>query len=224
MTGEIRCPSCSSALRVSGALLGREVKCPRCATVFTAEEDRSSEAPVVPRARQEDSPAPTTAVRREQEREERDLPRLEHPEPEEDEDYDRWDVRRRGARAAALSRVQGPGTLLQVYGVFWVLAAGGLVVLVGYGLTQLGSQVPASREDAIVMTALGSIGTVFSALFGVLICWGGTRMKALRSYGLAMAATILTFVVAFFACALLVVVGIWPLIVLSDSAVREQFE
>jgi predicted Zn finger-like uncharacterized protein len=227
MSGEIRCPSCSSALRVSEELQGREVKCPRCATVFTPAEDAPAAPVASPR---EDSPAirPAADRRREDEPEERPR-RYRRRDLEEDEDYDRWNVSRRHGRAYALSRVHGPGTLLQVWGALCCLGACALLFLFIYGMTQLTGPVqvqlsPGERKDAIAATAFGGIGGAISAGLGVLICWGGTRMKALRSYGLAMAATILTSLVGGSTCIFLLALGIWPLIVLCDSAVREQFD
>jgi predicted Zn finger-like uncharacterized protein len=222
MSGVTRCPSCSSALRLADELLGREVKCPRCANVFTASEDR----PAAPAARREEeaSVPPTAVRRRHDDRDEHDLPRFRRRDLDDEEDDDHPYVRR-GGRGYALARVQGPGILLQIYGIFWVLVGGALVLLAVYGAIQLqGPLPPAEKEDAIVMTAVGGICSVLGFVLGTVIWWGGTRMKALRTYGLALTATILTFLVALLACAMLAVVGIWPLVVLCDSAVREEFD
>jgi predicted Zn finger-like uncharacterized protein len=54
MTATVACPNCQNRLRVEEAVLGREVKCPACATVFTAEaaalpaEDEVQPAPPRP--------------------------------------------------------------------------------------------------------------------------------------------------------------------------------
>jgi predicted Zn finger-like uncharacterized protein len=226
MSEEIRCPTCNSALRVSEELLGQEVKCPRCDSIFTATANQPGPPREPPR--EQEPPMPRTAVRRwEDDRDEREPPRPRRRGFEEDEDHDRWDVRRRrrGGREYALSRVQGPGTLLQVYGGLCVLAGVGLFLLAVYGVVQLNQNLtPGAREDAIMFTVLGGLGTLFSGGLGALTCWAGTRMKNLRSYGLAMTVTILTFVAGFLVCLLVALVGIWPLVVLSDSAVREEFE
>ncbi len=217
MSGEIlHCPSCSSALSVPGDVLGREVKCPRCERIFTARVEQPAAPPAAPR----------TAVQSwRDEPEEREPPRP--PRRDIDEDA-RWDVRHRGGRAYALSRVHGPGILLQVYGILWLLGAAGLLVLAGYGMMQLtGSpNQPLSsgaREDAIAMCVLGGLGGLFSGVLGALVWWGGTRMKALRSYGLALTAVILTFILGAAICIVLCAVGIWPLVVLCDAGVREEF-
>src|SRR5437762_2307429 len=105
MSEAIRCPSCSSALRVSEELLGREVKCPRCATVFTAVEDRPD--PLAAAPREVDSPVRPMAVRRrDDDPDEREPPRFRRRDfdDEVDEDYDRWDVRQRRGRRYAEAR------------------------------------------------------------------------------------------------------------------------
>jgi hypothetical protein len=49
-------------------------------------------------------------------------------------------------------------------------------------------------------------------------------MRQLRSWGLALTATVLTFVIGGLVCIVLMLLGIWPLIVLVDSKVKRAFE
>jgi hypothetical protein len=149
-------------------------------------------------------------------------------ENDEDEDTPSWNVRREN-REYAESRTQGPGRVLQVYGGFLILVAAGLFFMAIYGMVQLSNstRMPLStsaHEEATAMTVIGGMGSLCLGVLGGLIWLGGTRMKALRSYGLALTATILTFVTGLPICILLTAIGIWPLIVLCDTAVREQFE
>jgi phage FluMu protein Com len=217
MSEEIRCPTCNSALRFAEELRGREVKCPRCDSILTVPAGQQGALHQAPR--EQEPGIPRTGIRRrDDERDEREpLPR--RLDFDEDEDY--RDVRRRSGRAYALSRVRGPGTVLQVYGVCGLLAA----VLMLLWVVELAdsASTPLSRrqqDDAIGMVVGGGLGWLLGVL-GALIWWGGTRMKKLRSYGLAITAVVLTFVLV---GALLGLGAIWPLIVLIDPAVREQFQ
>src|SRR5215468_7169820 len=43
----INCPGCSRRLNLPAEVIGRELKCPGCATVFTAQETRDAGASVL---------------------------------------------------------------------------------------------------------------------------------------------------------------------------------
>jgi predicted Zn finger-like uncharacterized protein len=90
---QINCPSCSSTLRVTNDLLGSPVKCPRCATVFTAnepEERRPEPPPVAREAYREEASRPRRP-------DDEDAPRSSRRR-DEDEDYDDWPRRSRYVR------------------------------------------------------------------------------------------------------------------------------
>ena len=119
-------------------------------------------------------------------------------------------------RARALSKVKGPGILMQAYGI--------LICLAGIGCMAMPFVVPEMNEDdKIALWFIFGLGTLGLPV-GVLTFWAGTRMKSLRSYGLAMTAVILTFVIAFLACLPAVIIGIWPLVALLDADVKASFD
>jgi hypothetical protein len=128
---------------------------------------------------------------------------------EEDED-DRF---RQGWRDEALALVKIPGLILQIMGVLDVLA--------GLSLPVLAMKVDTQERGVVLLICL--VGTLILLPAGILTYLGGSRMKALRSYGLALTGVIINFVVSLLFCTPLVLVGIWPLVVLLDSNVRENF-
>jgi predicted Zn finger-like uncharacterized protein len=222
MSNFIRCPSCDSTLQVPEDRLGRSVKCGRCETVFTATATEARE--------------PEPYVRREEPPPRRDSGkgrrRSRYDDYDDDFDDRYYDIRRRDGynRSEALSRVAGPAIMLMIYGVLTFLA--GLLCVVGVAVgaselmnppkPQIGSH--QGTDDTVAMVVVCTLGALTGFVCGVLIFLGGHRMRVLRSWGLALTATILTFVVGGLTCILLMLVGIWPLIVLVDSKVKRAFE
>ena len=121
-------------------------------------------------------------------------------------------------RNRALAKVQGPGILMQVYS--------GLIVLSGIGLGILApfAFLDKRGDDGPVVGVFLGVFAILCLTSGVFIFWAAMRMKALRSYGLALSAVIFTFLVGFLACLPLMLVGIWPLIVLLDAEVKACFD
>ncbi len=112
----------------------------------------------------------------------------------------------------------GPAILMQVYG--------GLVVVSGITLAAC---IPfliadAPRNDWPVIVVLLGICVLFCVALGGFTFWAAMRMKALRSYSLAMAAVVITFLIGFLACLPAMLVGIWPLIALLDGEVKACFD
>jgi hypothetical protein len=120
-------------------------------------------------------------------------------------------------RQIAKAKVQGPAILLMVSGGALVLAAIGFVVV------GIGSMLQENDQEAIVVGVLLSGMSVICLAASVVLAIAGYRMRALRSYGLALTATILTIGVGFMICIPAALVGIWPLIVLLDSQVKQGF-
>jgi hypothetical protein len=147
--------------------------------------------------------------------------RRRRKEPDEDED-DFWENRRwRGrpySRSSAQSKVVGPGTLLQVYG--GLLCLGAVLFCVAGGLVAFAEDM---KDRGPVAFACG-IGAVACLVVGPIVLAGGTRMKALRSYGLVLTSVILVFVIGILTCVPAAVIGIWPLVVLLDGEVKAAFD
>ena len=129
--------------------------------------------------------------------------------------------------ADAMRRVQGPAIALIIVaglGIFLHIASTLARLL---GITLLGAA-GAGREDFAWLHMLaGTVGLMIALLgsiVGIVIIVGGVRMKALKSYGLAMTATILAMIPCISPCCLLgLPVGIWSLVVLLDENVKASF-
>jgi hypothetical protein len=204
-------------LQVPEEQLGRSVRCGRCDTVFTATARAEGES---------DPHVQPETPRRGAESIARSPSRVD----EEDEFDDRYyDIRRRGrySRVEARSKVIGPAILLQVYGGLLFLSAFLGIFGVIYAVTELGrgGKNPGGmkEDDAIMLIICSILGMVGGFLFGPIIFVGGYRMQRLRSWGLALTATVLTFVFGGLTCLPLMLVGIWPLVVLVDSDVKRGF-
>jgi predicted Zn finger-like uncharacterized protein len=236
MSSLIRCPSCDSTLQVPEDRLGRSVKCGRCEAVFTptATETRDRE----PYVRREEPPprSDSSAGRRRPRYDDDDddfddHPRRRRPRYDDDEFDDRYyDIRRRDgySRSEALSRVSGPGILLMIMGALYFLMAIGCVAGAVWALSEMNTgpkrpNVPKDPDPVPVMVFC-SLGAICGFICGPIVFLGGYRMRQLRSWGLALTATILTFVVGGMVCLFLMLLGIWPLIVLVDSKVKRAFE
>jgi hypothetical protein len=147
--------------------------------------------------------------------------------------------------AAARARVQLPAIFLIILGALNLLGAAGCA-LIG---VQLGRIPPAefekmmqerdparwqqvqqggwTTEQVLQLYFNGGVGTaVANLLSGLLMIWGGARMMQLRSYSLAVFASVLAALPCISAsgcCGLGAIVGLWAVIVLASPAVREAF-
>jgi hypothetical protein len=131
-------------------------------------------------------------------------------------------------------KVQRPAIALLVVVVLTVLwvAAGPIV---GDWVAKLVEQadLPEDQRQQLLehlgtSQTLGPVQILFLGLKVIglaLIAWGAWRMRHLRSYGLAMTASILAMIPCFSDCCCLIglPVGIWSLIVLLDKDVKAAF-
>lgn len=223
MSTLLKCPACGVHVQVPDNLLGRKVRCIKCSEIFTADEGLASPPPSP--IQHEAAPPPRR----------RPDPYDEGPRPRRDFEEDDYRPRRspflrRGYdRDQALSRVQGPAILLIVVGVLVLLLGLGCLGFAGYGLTEAAaaSNNPyrsSKQQDDMVAVVFLTIGAFVNFALGAFLIFAGIRMRALRSYGVCMAAVILTFVVGGLACLPLLLAGIWPLVVLVDSNVKAAFD
>ena len=93
-----------------------------------------------------------------------------------------------------MTKVAGPAILLQVYGSLVVVSGITLAACIPFFIAD------APRNDWPAIIALLGIGVLFCLALGGFTFWAAMRMKALRSYSLAMAAVIITFLIGFLAC------------------------
>jgi predicted Zn finger-like uncharacterized protein len=225
MSSLIRCPSCESTLQVPEDRLGSSVKCGRCEKIFTAVATNTREPE--PNVRREE-PLPGREA-------ERGHSRSRYDDDFDDDDFDDrlYRIRRNNAysRSEALARVSGPSIFLMIYGAFWILVGVGCALAAVWAASVLAARgnntTGLSKSDAVPTLVLCSIGAVIGFAFGTLMVIGGFRMRKLRSWGLALTATILCFVIGGMGGligVLLMLLGLWPLIVLVDSKIKRAFQ
>jgi predicted Zn finger-like uncharacterized protein len=213
----IRCPSCDAALRVPESLLGQTVKCPKCATTFTAE-----------------LPPPQSVHR--------DLPPPEESSPfrireDEADDFgaaeeDRPRRRRRRGRhddyTDAEAELAGPAIALMVSAGLGIAAN---IACILFQLFSVGTNAPGPRKSEPGYVLGYSLGMAMVScgpfLPGIIICfimWAGAiKMKRLQSFGLAMTACILAMIPCNCCFILGIPFGIWGLVILNKPAVKEAF-
>jgi hypothetical protein len=203
---------CGSAVQVPDDPPEAEARCAACGALLDAYAGEPP-GPVPPRRPVEGPYREGRAPRRGRAEPDRD--------DVEDED-DSWEERRWRrrpySRSSALSKVTGPGTLLQVYG--GLLCLGAVLLCLTGGVVAFAEDV----KDRGPLALVCGIGAVACLVVGPIILAGGTRMKALRSYGLALTSVILVFLIGLLTCVPAVVIGVWPLVVLLDGNVKAAFE
>lgn len=126
-------------------------------------------------------------------------------------------------RAIALLVVAVLTAMLFVVGLFaneWMLKAVEQAELPEDQLEQFRAMMNQSSMLGNVVGAILNLGGA------ALIAFGALRMKQVKSYGLAMTASILAMIPCFTSCCCLLglPVGIWALVVLLDKDVKAAFD
>ncbi len=193
----VRCPKCQTLLDLDDADLGQDVECAACVAVFIAE-----------------------AVQRRPTR---------HDDDDDDDEGDRKALRRRlrrerrEEREYARSLVRPPAIALLIsiaIGLLWRVAD--MTYMVVTGGTPFVQAGPAAGDESITIGAI--IGTVTTFLFSPLIVVACLQMMKLRMHKLAITACVLSltpcagcFVIGF-------PIGVWGLIILNRTDVRDAFD
>jgi hypothetical protein len=132
-------------------------------------------------------------------------------------------------REAALRRVKAPAIGLIVIGVI------SAVSLVGSAAMSLLVDVAAMQGQQAAMLEQYGLGFLASQAFtigstaagvvaSVVMILGGLKMRALEGWGLALTASILTFLPGLTCCCVITLpFGLWALIVLVDADVKQAF-
>jgi hypothetical protein len=129
--------------------------------------------------------------------------------------------------SSALEQVNGPGIGLIVTGALGIVFTLGrmAMMLAGIGLGAMQS----SSSDAEKMFAgmMGTFGVAFGVIGligGLIVLYGGIKMRKLESYGLCMTASILAMIPCLSVCCIIgLPIGIWSLVVLSKPEVKNFF-
>jgi hypothetical protein len=153
-------------------------------------------------------------------------PARRNSERSDDDDHDAADDDDLRGRRFAESKVGGPGTWLMIYGVFGLLLTLALIGLGAFLLKSTAADLEIQEEERVIYGIALLITGVLGIPFHVVIILGGSRMKQLRSYGLAMTAAILGIgsLVLFGLCGLFGLgIGIWALTSLMNEDVKYEF-
>lgn len=247
MPSETSCPVCGRPIRLPDDLLATGGKCPNCQANIASPEPDPPPAPPVTYAIREPDPPPLEApqaIREDLQPAHVDAlsPRLPKPmafDDEEDDDDDdeameRYEERRRERQRetvikSARSKVAIPAIGLMVFAGFALL---GVVVATGIALWMLVDPSAGGPGNEIFAAISGGFA-VAELFFGIMVLVGALRMKKMRSYGLAIAASIFAILNGLGACvfgapgillaATGLIFGIWGIIVLCLPDVRLAF-
>jgi predicted Zn finger-like uncharacterized protein len=185
----IACPNCQTKLKVPEAALGKKVKCSKCATAFTAEEQEAAAGPTEVRER----PAAPTAARRraapppDEELEDDEEQEEEDEEDEEEEDRPRRRRRRRRQPDAVETLIPyRNGRALAAYycGVFSFIPCVGLIlgpIALIFGILGL-------RFAKAHPTARGGGHAIAGIVMGSLTTLGYWGLTIIGIIGMAMSA------------------------------------
>lgn len=123
----------------------------------------------------------------------------------------------------AVSRVQGPAIGLMIVGGLGMVLR--IMDLLAYFLAPQLMRMGNQNAQFDVLTMPVKVGLeVIALLLSVPVIYGALRMKNLDSYSWAMAASILGMLPCIGPCCCLgIPIGIWSLVVLSDSYVKAAF-
>ncbi|HSU53359.1 MAG TPA: DUF4339 domain-containing protein [Candidatus Dormibacteraeota bacterium] len=132
-----------------------------------------------------------------------------------------------GASGAAAEMVTGPAIGLIITGILNIVLAiaNGVRVMTGAGMGMFPASGNADTKTIIgLMQSFGLVGMVLGILGGILILFGGLKMKKVENYGLCMAASIVAMIPCLSSCCLIgLPIGIWALVVISKPEVKSSF-
>jgi hypothetical protein len=140
-------------------------------------------------------------------------------------------VIRPGSDEEAARAVSAPAVCLIVAAILGMLNSAVGVVLNLAGVTLTGFGLPKDPQFAEFERAmqlfggtLGVLGGLISLAVGGFILWGAFRMMKLRSYGLAIAISVVSMIPCVSPCCCLgLPFGVWALVVLARADVKAAF-
>jgi len=213
MAIEFSCPSCNQLLRVPDESAGKNAKCPKCSTIVQIP---ASGAPPLPSSNWAPQP-PAQAPKPNPFSETASANPYATPTAA---SFQPFEQRRPGAK------VMAPAIALLIVGLLGVAVS---LFNVGFAFVRQ-PQVDPNAPEFIQAMQRGVTGPVAAAIQGMfvlvnlIIIGGALQMLRFRSWGLALAASILAMVnFGSCCCGLGLPVGIWSLVVLASSDVKAAF-
>jgi hypothetical protein len=235
----ILCSNCGHQLMVPAEVLGKQVKCPLCKIVFAAPpspttsgqqtSERNGDPKFEPPARvsppkddgfpsvrrpvygdDDGGRAPRRSRYDDDEDSRRDPSRSWYGRYDDDDDYERMRRRGRSDMDKAESAVMGPAICLMILGALFIVAGAGCLLF------------SMQRDVFGGFRVFLLVSTLIAFCWGGFIILGGVMMKNLKSYPIAMAASIMAlinypcFMIHFF-------FAIWAIVALSKPEVRRAF-
>jgi hypothetical protein len=229
---EAICPSCKQKLKVPDALVGKKVRCQKCNSVFTAEEEIEMEVVEEPPESIEVVEGPPKAKREER------PPRVLDEEEEEELDDEPRERRRprrrkRRRRSSIAEKVRIPALLLYITGF---VGAGVNLIWVIFRIVSvimLSSSLPAGAPGAQPGQATGYIaGSIVGVIvqlcvafvWSALVVKGAQSMSSLQGYSSAIAGCVIAMLPCGCGCFMGLPIGIWGLVVLTQEDVKRAFD
>jgi hypothetical protein len=215
---EAICPSCGQKLKVPDALVGKKVRCQKCNSVFMAEEEVEMELveePPEDHVEVVEGPPP-------RKRDEQPVRVIdEEAEEVEDEPRERRRPRRRKRRRATMvDQLRLPALLLQICGY-----AGAGLNLLGIIFEVVTILASGNRDAHAMAQVTGRIcgGLLATVVWSYLVILGARSMSSLHGYSTAIAGCIVSMMPCSCGCFMGLPIGIWCLVVLSQSDVKRAF-
>jgi hypothetical protein len=224
---EVTCASCGQRINVADSLIGKQIRCQTCNSVFLAEEDVAMEVVEEPLDQVivvEEPPTGGVALAVES------SGKASGNEAEYEEAQRRRPRRKkRQQRTDAVDLVYWPGLLLTITGyVGSAINAVGII----YNLVNATQALIASASSpgprgggvpvaAFVIIAFQALATV---VWGGIVVKGGQSLSSLENYSTAIMACVVACLPCSVGCCFGLPLGIWGFVVLSQNHVRMAFD
>ncbi|MBN2476986.1 MAG: hypothetical protein JXB62_20430 [Pirellulales bacterium] len=222
---EFRCPQCNRLLRTPAETAGKQAKCPECGAIVAVPQRSAPQLDeTLPGTPPPPPPPPgggspfeggQPAGRGDDEENPYQAPTQYGASPYQPYGAD---------QALAANRVSGPAIGLIVTGAIGMPLQ---IFAVIVNLMSVGVGAAARQPEFMPMMLPAGVNVVLNVVsiaIGVVVIFGGIKMKRLENYAFAMIASIIAMVPCFSPCCLLgLPFGIWALVVLADSQVKAAF-
>lgn len=129
------------------------------------------------------------------------------------------------SNADAADKVNGPGIGLIVVGILNIVVGLPSLAMHLFGVNFMPPNLPPEANwMKFMMGPMGIVTNLLTIAIGVLILFGGIKMRKLENYGLAMTAAILSIIPCTTSCCLVgIPIGVWAMVVLFKPEVKSSF-